>query len=263
MDKEKRIECPFCSELILPDAEKCRFCKEWISKCEEFIEEVVQSSPVEEDSSEVDKVFGHEGGGGFRWGVAFRVSLALFYVALIVAGVFYEAKAREVLDYAREMEEKKKYEVARLAYQTIAKKYPLSYVASEAIVGFSRINTDFLSFELPEFEVTFLERLFGGRFDSCYHYGLPLFASLVCFVACFLMVLVRVFQLRMAVFALFLIVFSGLFLMVQVAAYGWASLSGPFFDVSVRIMKSYEGVYVAGYMLLFMTAIETLRGKKK
>ena len=35
---EERVKCPFCSELILPDAIKCRFCEEWLSREEEAIE---------------------------------------------------------------------------------------------------------------------------------------------------------------------------------------------------------------------------------
>lgn len=31
MSKEKRIFCPFCHELIMPEAKKCRHCGEWLS----------------------------------------------------------------------------------------------------------------------------------------------------------------------------------------------------------------------------------------
>jgi len=30
--KENRIKCPYCSEMIAYDAEKCRFCGEWLNK---------------------------------------------------------------------------------------------------------------------------------------------------------------------------------------------------------------------------------------
>ena len=275
MSKEKRIECPFCSELIFPDAKKCRFCKEWLKKPEGEViknplaekgvvvaEEVVQSSPVEEDSSEADKVPVHEGG-GFRWWLALRVSLAFFYVALVFVGVFYEVSAKEVLDFALKLEKDEKYDVAYLSYQTVAKKYPLSFAASDAIAGLSRTDGDFLDLGLSEFGVTFLEDVSGGRFDSYVHYGLPLAASMVCFAVCILVVLVRIFQIGSAIYPFLLVVFSGLFFLVQVTAYGWDGSSGPFFDMSMRIMKSHEGVYVAGYALLLMTAIVTLCGKKK
>jgi len=36
-DKNKRIPCPFCKELILPNAKKCRFCKENLSEEEKLI----------------------------------------------------------------------------------------------------------------------------------------------------------------------------------------------------------------------------------
>ena len=35
---QERVKCPFCCELILGDAMKCRFCGEWFSKEEESVE---------------------------------------------------------------------------------------------------------------------------------------------------------------------------------------------------------------------------------
>ena len=35
---QERVKCPFCCELILRDATKCRFCGEWFSKEEESVE---------------------------------------------------------------------------------------------------------------------------------------------------------------------------------------------------------------------------------
>lgn len=39
-DKIKRISCPFCSEKILADAKKCRFCGEWMHKKDINVTEV-------------------------------------------------------------------------------------------------------------------------------------------------------------------------------------------------------------------------------
>lgn len=254
MNEEKRVKCPFCGELILPNVGKCRFCKKWLDKGEG---DVAGSSSVEDDLVKVEEVV--SGGGGFY----FRVVLGLTYVVLVVLGIIYEVKAREVLDYAREMEGKGKYEVAHLSYQIMAKKYPLSYVVSDAMIGISRIDVDSFSFDLPELGATFLERLSGGRVDSRYHYGLPLVASMICGAVCLLMVLVRIFQSRLPVFAFFLAAFSGFFFVVQATAYGWVGFTGSFFDVSIKVMKSYELVYAASCALLVMVAVETLRGAKK
>jgi len=198
--------------------------------------------------------------GGFRWGIVF---LVVFYVVLVSVAVYLEIEAREVVDYAREMEANEKYEVAYLAYRTVAKKWTLSYSVSEAIVGISRIDADLLSFDLPDPGVTFFERLSGGRFSSYHHYGLPLATSVVCFAVGSLMVLVRVFALRSPASPFFLIVLSGLFFVVQAVAYGWISVDDSFLEISVKVMESHGLIYVVGYALLVMTAFETLCGKKK
>ncbi len=52
---QERVKCPFCSELILPGAMKCRFCGEWFSK----EEEVVGNSGRPED-------YGGPTGGGYE-----------------------------------------------------------------------------------------------------------------------------------------------------------------------------------------------------
>lgn len=236
MKEEERVECPFCSELILPGAKKCCFCKEWIGEDKkdfEEAEEVVQEASVEEESVVVAVASGHKGG-GFRWSVALLVVL---YVALTIAVVLYEVNAREVLEYARKLEKENKHNVAHLAYQTVAKKYSLSSAAPQAMIGLLRTDVYPSTLDFPEPEATFLERASRGRFNSYVHYGLPLVVSVVCCALCILMVLVRVSQSRPAVMVvLFLAVISGLFLVVQATAYDWINVSRPYEDLSIIIL---------------------------
>lgn len=46
--------------------------------------------------------------------------------------------------------------------------------------------------------------------------------------------------------------------------YCWMNIPNPFFNnMSIKIMRSYEWVYVAGYVFLAITAVETLRRAKR
>ena len=264
MNEENRIVCPFCAELILPDALKCRFCGEWLNKKDE--EEVVRDPPVDDDlvvDSEVfdSKTSDKKRGSSFS---RFKILLVVFYISLVIVAVIYEANAGEVLGYAREKVREGKQEVAYLAYQTVVRKYSLSFADSEAIAEVSNINEYSFGFDLPEFEPTFFERLSEGRFNPCFHYGLPLVASVIGIAVCLLMIVVRASRLKCSAFSFFLFALSALIFMVQVTAYGWVDVSSPsFVNMSINIMRSYELVYIVSYVLLVMTAIETLRGTKK
>ena len=214
----------------------------------------------EREGVAVDKVSSR---GSPRLGRVVMVFLVLFYIALIVVGVIYEREAGKILDYAREVEEKEKYEVASMAYRTVADKYPWSYSAGEAIEGLSQIDEELLSFELSESEPVRSGGFFASRFDPYLHYGLPLAVSLICSGVCVLVILVRVVQFRFSTFTFFLAMLSVLFLAIQLVAYGWWDFPGDFYDVSVKVMGYRGWVYVVSYALLLVTAIETLRKKKE
>lgn len=54
---EKRRKCPFCSEEILPDAKKCRFCGEWLDRPTAETQEE-KETPTEKKQSFLTKPMG-------------------------------------------------------------------------------------------------------------------------------------------------------------------------------------------------------------
>ncbi len=262
---EERIKCPYCSEQILADAVKCRFCGEWFRDKDKIgaksgitvlrpSREISKKRSVPEfretlrepQQVPVKKPAERPRGVPYRqkrrtpW---LRILLTVVYAGIIIAFVFYERHAHEVLRDGQALENLEKSEEAQQKYGEIIEKYWLSFAEIEARRGLSRINPD----NKP-------------RIDDIYL--LPLFAWPVCLVLLFLVFITRILRPGMAFITLLLVLLA---IVGTVFQFTWCGLilSEPLIAIVQEFVAEPKGIFVLSYLMIFITALMTLTATRK
>lgn len=263
--KEERIKCPYCSEQILVDAVKCRFCGEWFKdkdkieaksditalrpssdisekkSAPEFKETIHEPAGVPVKSpSESPKTIPYRQKRRIPW---FRVLLTILYAGIIIAFVFYERHSHEVLHDGQALENVEKYEEAQEKYTEIIEGYWLSFAEIEAREGLSRIRAD------NELKV-----------DNVY--WLPLVAWPVCSVLLLLVFITRILRPGMAFIAFLLFLLGVVGSVFQLTWYGWIK-SEPIAVIVQEFTAEPKGIFVLSYLMLIITALMSLTATRK
>ena len=152
---EERMKCPYCSEQIIVDAKKCRFCGEWFTdkkKPDVDIDKLLvplRKSPdeppkpkmqvnIEEpacdlsnDSIKKPGVIPSGRERRIHWS---KIILTIAYIGIIAGFVVYERNAQKVLKSGRELVKFGKFQEARDEYLRVTDEYRLSF----AVIGAQR-----------------------------------------------------------------------------------------------------------------------------
>lgn len=275
--EEGRIKCPYCSEQILTDATKCRFCWEWLrpkdkptkdagpqehfelpagdqfeshkGEVEEAKEESPEHKPAKSPESKSMKK-------RHPW---LRIVLVIAYLGIIVALVRSELNARQILRDAQAKEDAQNYQVAFESYQNIIEAFPFSFAIIETQEGIRRL-CDSHGFKMPRPDwLKPVEDVLGRESNVCDVYLLPFVVWPACAVLLSLVFLTRILRPGTAFLVLLLVAvaFAG-----SVAQLSWHDrmLSEP---VAKGLMEKPVVIYCASYLLLVVTALMTLTATRK
>ncbi|KKQ44937.1 MAG: hypothetical protein US63_C0022G0008 [Candidatus Moranbacteria bacterium GW2011_GWC2_37_8] len=86
--EQQKIKCPLCSEMIQPDAKKCRFCGEWIEK-KQAHEEVAQPTGTDNFKVEPTDISIIRILKGLGWFLLVVFALSLWYISLPILAMWY------------------------------------------------------------------------------------------------------------------------------------------------------------------------------
>lgn len=265
--KEERIKCPYCSEQILADAKKCRFCREWFTEenkpavnsgltttqapedtqepqAEPELEEAVKEphkelveSPGERSKAEPPKKK--------RRIARLRIILSIVYLGIIIGFVIYERNAHEVLHSGQGLENQQKYQDAQEKYKEVIEGFRLSFAVIEAREGLRRVEDEL-----------------GNKFSIDNVYWLPFIAWPICSVLLFLVFLTRILRPGIACLAFLLLVLAICGSVLQLGWYGLISFE-PIAEIVQELVAKPAGVFIASYILVIVTAMMTLTAPRK
>jgi len=271
MGKE-RIKCPYCSEPILPDAKKCRFCGEWLREenrpvIDDGLAVPQPSEGVQESQDEVEKepyedeeLFETPGEKvkaeppkkkrRIAW---LRIILAIVYLGVIVGLAIYERSAHEILHSGKKLESNEKCQAAFEKYKQVIERFSFSFAVIEAREGLRR---------LKEREELDLPELPDSKYSAYNVYWLPFVAWPICAVLLFLVFVTRIHRLGIVCLAFLLLVLAVCGSLLQLVWYGLISFE-PVVKIVQELMAKPVAVFIASYALLFVTAIMTLTAPRK
>ena len=265
--EEDRIKCPYCSELIIKDAKKCRFCGEWFketnkpevnSKIKVF--QPLREAPVElpkpkpqrkieEPKFDLSKSNIEKPGviplGKERRTNWSRLILSIVYIGIIIVFFVYERSAQKILHNGQELEKANKFQEARDEYLKVTDDYRLSFAVIEAQRDLERIQEH-------------LER----RVSIDNVYWLPFVAWPVCSVLLFLIFVTRIHRPVIAFLAFLFLLLGAFGSAVQLSWYGLISIK-PLDGIIQQFEKEPISIFIASYLLLIVTAIMTLTATRK
>jgi magnesium-transporting ATPase (P-type) len=265
--EEERTKCPYCSELIIKDAKKCRFCGEWFkeknkpevnSKLKIFqpLREATDEPPkpkpqrkIEEPKFDLSKSNIEKPGviplGRERRTNWSRLILSIVYLGIIIAFVVYEINAQKILHNGQALEKRGMYQEASDKYLQVIKDYRLSFCVIAAHRNYQKIQ------EQLETKVSI---------DSVYWF--PFVAWPVCSVLLFLIFVTRIHRPGVA-FVAFLFLLLGVFgSAVQLSWDGLVSIK-PLDGIIQQFEKEPMSIFIASYLLLIVTALMTLTATRK
>jgi hypothetical protein len=260
---EERIRCPYCSEQILADAVKCRFCGEWFKEKDQVrrksditflrpTSDVSERKPAPEFSESIKepkqapvkkpakKSIPYRPKKRTRW---LRILLTIIYVGIIIGLVFYERHAHELLRDGQALENLEELQEAQQKYEEITEKYWLSFAEIEARRGLSRINPE----NTPSVNDFYL---------------LPLVAWPICALILLLVFVSRILRPGLAFIAFLLLLLS---IAGCVFQFSWCGLikSEPIALIVQEFSAEPEGIFVLSYLMLFITALMSLTATRK
>lgn len=191
-----------------------------------------------------------------------RIGLGLVYVASVIAIVFYERAAHEILGKAQSLLANQKYGAASVAFKLVVERYPLSCAVPRARAGLSAIEPAATRAAVPDrLRETTLERTFSDKMDPYVVDQLPLVGWPCSSALLFLVFVTRL--LKRPGWAALALLFSGaasigsvlLLGMAGVVPIGWAA------EIVIGIeplLSRPTLVYVATWVLLGTAALLTL-----
>lgn len=275
--KEERIKCPHCSEQILADAMKCRFCREWLEPKEKPTKD---AGPQENFGSQAcDQEENHKGEVEEAKGESpdrkpakkseskskkkrhpwLRIVLVIAYLGIIVALVRSELNAQQILRDAQAKENAQDYQAAFESYQDIIEAFPFSFAIIETQKGIRRL-CDSHDFKTPRPSWLLpVEDVLSRKSNVCDVNLLPLVVWPACAVLLSLVFLTRILRPSTAFLVLMLVVVSIAGSVAQLSWHG-RMLSMP---VAKGLMERPVVIYCASYLLLVVTALMTLTATRK
>ena len=269
---EELIECPYCSEKIMADAIKCRFCREWLKPREKSTKD---ASPQENfEPLECDQEENHKGKVEEAKGESIdrkpaksseskskkkkhpwlRIILVIAYLGIIVAMVRSELNAQQILREAKAKENAQDYQAAFESYQDIIEAFPFSFAIIETQKGIRHL-CDSHNFKMPRPSWLLpVEDVLSRESNVCDVYLLSFVVWPACAVLLSLVFLTRMLRPSTAFLVLMLVAVSIAGSVVQLSWYG-RMLSMP---VAKGLMGRPVVIYCASYLLLVVTALMTL-----